>query len=112
MNQQKETLYEIYQRSPQESLDELFARAAQRCPLHRGNKTAFISQAMFGLNNRTTRYGGYKNISKAYLAEHLHRIEFWDGAPSIFWLDLVHNERTYRPVLLSEADKYLDSTVI
>lgn len=92
----RETLYEIYQRSPEECLQAMMDRTSERTPYsHPNGDAAFLWQSLRGKNEKTV-YGSFKWITKKMLEGRQYRIEFWDGQPSIFWLDVVHNPRTYK----------------
>lgn len=93
-----ERMFEIFARSPEEALEETFKRAEERCPWAKDQIFAWCS--VMGIDN--TRYGRYKYVTRDYLKGRQFRIEFWDGAISLFWLDAVHLPRGNRTLLINE----------
>lgn len=101
----RESYYEIYLRSPEECLRAFFDNAAK--DLRYVKDSAFLYQSLRGMDGQT--YGSYKAISKQMLEGRKYRIEFWDDQPSIHWLDVVHNPKTYKSEPIQSetfADQY------
>ena len=92
-----ERMSEIFERSPEEALEESFKRAADRCPWEKDQ--IFVWCSVLGIDN--IRYGRYKYVTRDYLKNRQYRIEFWDGAISLFWLDAIHLPRG-RTLLINE----------
>ena len=88
----------IYDRSPEEALEEAFRRAAERCPWEKDKIFAWTS--VKGVDG--TRYGSFKNVTRDSLKDRQYKIEFWDYAVSIFWTDAVHIPRGSRTYLINE----------
>ena len=89
-----ETLSKIYARSPEECLQAAMDRMTERAPYQYPNKdTAFLWQTTLGIDERT-HYGSYQRITKKMLEGRSYKIEFWDGAPSIFWTDVLFDPKT------------------
>lgn len=95
------TLYQIYKRDPLAALDEAFRREEAR---HGScwNKCIFVWQSLLGVDGKVT-YGSYKNISRKDLEGRKFRVEFWDHNVSIYWLDVLHDPRTYQRIPIGEV---------
>lgn len=94
----RETLGEIFQRSPEEALEEAFRRSKEDHPYRNGE--IFVWQSQLGLD-RKVRYGSYKHLRRQQLVGREYKIEFLDYAIGIFWLDVLHDPRTYKNVPIS-----------
>jgi hypothetical protein len=92
----RETLGEIFQRSPQEALEEAFRREKEKHGIC-WNGALWCSQSLMGLDGKT-RYGSWKNVTLEHLATRQYDIEFWDGGVCIFWTDVLHDPRIHRSV--------------
>jgi hypothetical protein len=93
-----ERISNIYHRSPQEALEETFKRTALKCPWAKDQ--IFMWCSVMGIDK--TRYGRYRTVTRDYLVGRQYKIEFWDGAVSLFWLDAVHLPRGGRTLLINE----------
>jgi hypothetical protein len=82
-----ETLYEIFQRSPQEALDKLFAISKADTPWN-SKKTIFMYQSALGVCGKV-RYGGFRYVSREEVDTRSYELEFWDGTVTIFWTDVL-----------------------
>lgn len=89
----KETRHETFERSPEEALQRAFDEFGERCSYKK--RCAFLWTSLRGLNSSVT-YGSYKYVYEHELKDRKYRIEFWDGQVAIFYLDTVHNPRTYK----------------
>lgn len=91
----KPTYYELYLESPQKCLDQFVKDAQDRSSLLR--ERVFINQSCEGLRDKT-RYSSFRYVEHEELRGRKYDIEFWDGAPSIHWRDVLHDERRHRKV--------------
>ena len=87
------TLYEFYMVSPEACLDAFFRRYRENTILA-GEDMCFIYQSMDGHERdepqTVIQYGSYKYLRRSQLKGREYRIEFWDDAPSIHWLDVFY----------------------
>lgn len=90
-----EIMHEIYLRSPQEALEETFIRARVRYPWM--SDRAFMYTRLMG-NHGKFRYGSYKVVAKESLVGRKFDIEFWDGAVSLYFTDVVHDSKTHKSI--------------
>lgn len=80
---------EVFAASPTQALDQLLVEGDGHLL---GSK--LINCALAGTDGQT--YSSYRNITRSSLKDRSYRIDFIDGAPSIFWTDVRHNPRTYK----------------
>lgn len=99
-----ERLSVIFERSPEEALDETFKR--YRKIVSYGPEVAHFYCSMAGVPPNRTRYGSYKMIYRKDLADRQYRLEFWDGAVSIFFLD-VQLDVSFGSKIVPTQDKIL-----
>lgn len=90
----RERMSVIFERSPEEALEETFRRYAKRCPWENG--TAFMCTSAMGIDG--VRYGSFKAVRKSDLVYRKFNIEFLDGAVSLFYTDVFHHPRLYRSI--------------
>lgn len=90
----KELMRQIFERSPEEALEETFKRSSERCPWEKDQ--AFMYTSAMGIDG--VRYGGYKNVCKKNLTGRKFKIEFWDGAVSLHFTDVLHHPRLHRSI--------------
>ena len=88
----------IYERSPEEALEEAFKRSTARCPWEKDKIFAWCS--VKGIDG--VGYGAYRTVTRDSLKDRQYKIQFWDYAISIFWTDAVHLPRTHKTVLINE----------
>lgn len=82
----EELLSAIFDRSPEEALDQTFKR--YRKFVSYGPEVAHFWCSMAGVPPDHTTYGSYKMVFRKDLADRKYRLEFWDGAVTIFFLDV------------------------
>lgn len=90
----RERMSVIFERSPEEALEETFKRYAERCPWTKGS--AFIYTSAMGIDG--VRYGSFKTVRKSDLMYRKFNIEFCDDAVSLFFTDVFHHPRLYRRI--------------
>lgn len=81
----KETMLEIFRRSPSEALKEHFRRA--RAQGHAQGR-AFLWQSTMGIHGKH-RYGSFRIVTEEELSRRSHVVEYLDGQVSIYWQDVV-----------------------
>lgn len=96
----QETLYETYKRDKVAALQRCFDEGTRR--MYSQRRVAFLSvsvaaqpQMSFG-RMVCMRYGMFKNVFEDELSERTYQIEFWDGAPALFFTDVWHDPKAYR----------------
>lgn len=93
----RETLYQVFQRSPQEALEQSIAAYSKRAM--RLENCIFCWQSTLGVgDNANVRYGSYRVITRAELERRPHEIEYLDDEVSIFWKDMRHDSHTHMKV--------------
>lgn len=90
----RERMSVIFERSPEEALEETFRRYAERCPWDKDS--TFMYTCEMGLDG--VRYGSFKTVRKSNLVYRKFNIEFWDGAVSLFYTDVFHHPRLHRSI--------------
>lgn len=86
----------MFDRDPAEALARAFEEHVHRAP-YLGD-TAHLYQFKQGLHDVSVAYGSYQFVRRAELEHRVFRIELADHYPSIRWLDVLHNCRTYKNV--------------
>ncbi len=81
-----ELLITIFKRSPEEALDETFKR--YRKFVSYGPEVAHFWCSMAGVPPDRNTYGSYKMVYRKDLKDRKYRLGFWDGAVTIFFLDV------------------------
>jgi hypothetical protein len=99
MNVNTENPSEVFARSPEAALEQLFKLQSQHCPWEKDR--VFISVSLLGVNG-LHRYSGSEYLSRSDLTGRTYDIEFWDGKPAIHWTDVLHDPRTRSSVSLPE----------
>lgn len=91
------TQYERYKHDKEAALDYAFTSQRKWCdPVDR----AFMWTSTMGTDG--TRYGSFKHISRTQLEGRTYDIEFWDGAVSLFFTDVLF-EPSSRSYILKTA---------
>lgn len=93
-----ERMSEIFERSPEEALEETFKRAGDRCPWEKDK--IFLWCSVKGIDG--VGYGRFRTVTREELKHRQYRIEFWDYAVSLFWTDAIHIPRGSRTFLINE----------
>lgn len=87
----RETMSEIFGRSPAEALEETFNRYKKLNPFDSDH--CFISTACYG-PDLSTSYSRFSRVTKKDLEGRMYIIEFWDGKVTLFFIDVIHNLST------------------
>ena len=96
----RETLTSVFQRSPQEALEQAFAAQRIRCPWKHCD-WLFCWQSTMGTDG--VRYGSYKNVSRSMLQTRRHKLELADHAVSVLWLDVLFDPKCNNRILIADV---------
>ena len=94
MTLRNEHMSVIFERSPEEALEETFKRHAERVTYVKD--AAFLYTSQEGLDG--VRYGSFRCVRKTDLEGRQYRLEFWDGRVSLFFTDVYHHPRLHRNI--------------
>jgi hypothetical protein len=92
------TPHELYLQDPAAALEHAFEHAHP----YDGLKI-FIWTSLLGIDQKT-RYGSYKHVSREELDGRKYKIEFWDGAVSLFYTDMLFNPQGCQYVPIEVED--------
>lgn len=101
----KAHMHALYNESPRAALELTFTRKMRNTPYYRED-TIFIHQSWMGTNGEL--HGGYSNLKRSDLDGRQYRIEFWDYAVGIYWLDCLLEPRGSKLVPLGTPPIDLD----
>lgn len=103
----------VFERSPEEALSLAFEINRDKGFWFNDERGAFIWTfvSYYGMRS-SARYGRFKRVRKSDLIGRKFEITLNDYYPSITFLDVVHDERKYKPVPIENATYDFNSIVL